>query len=457
MSRITAVKARQVFDSRGTPTLEAEIETADGVFAAIAPSGSSTAIYSSCDLRDGDAAKYNGRGVLKAVELVATEIAETITGMDPTDQEGIDQAMADLDGGDDPAKKARLGANTMLAVSMAVARAGAGKKGIPLYKHVNALAGNPVIMLPVPCFGMITGGLGAPNGLAMQEFCVMPTGAESFAEAMQIGVGVQQALRRVLRKTFGIEATTTTDDGGFVPPVKDAEEALKLVTEAVKSSGYEDMVQLTLDAGASAFFVKEGGEYDLAFKRKGFPNAPGGNVKTVEEMLIMYKLFAANYGLASIEDPFDREDWATYTKMTNELGEVLQIVGDDLLETNPDRIEASIGHNACNALLLKMNQIGTVSEAIQANALARNAGMGVQVSHRNGDTEDSFIADFAAGLGCGQIKAGAPCRSEHVAKYNQLLRIEEDLAEETVYAGDYFRDPWLMEKSSVKKKSRFDY
>lgn len=427
------------------------------MFAAIAPSGASTSSYSSADLRDGDKCKFHGRGVLNAVELVMTEIAETITGMDPTDQEGIDQAMADLDGGDDPSKKNRLGANGVLAVSMAVARAGAGKKGLPLFKHINALAGNPVIMLPVPCFCLITGGLGASNGLSMQEFSIMPTGAESFAEAMQIGVEVHHALKRVLRKTFGSEATNTTDDGGFVPAIKDSEEALKLVTEAVKSSGYEDHCQLALDASASSFFDRGNASYDLAFKRKGYPASPGSNGKTVDEMLRMYKLFAANYGLASIEDPFDKEDWASYSQMMNELGEVLQIMGDDLLETNPDRLEAAIGHNACNALLLKMNQIGTVSEAIQANALARNAGMGVQVSHRSGDTEDSFIADFAVGLGCGQIKAGAPCRSEHVSKYNQLLRIEEELAEETVYAGDYFRDPWLMEKSSVKKKNRFDY
>jgi enolase len=456
MSRIQTVKARQVFDSLGTPTVECEVTTADGVFAAIAPSaGSNGGVHEAVELRDGDKAKFGGKGVLKAVENAMGEIADAIVGMDPTDQEGIDQAMIDLDGGDDPTKKARLGANAVLAVSMAVCRAGAGKKGVPLYKHINALAGNPTVMLPVPCFNLINGGQHSANGLAMQEFCVMPTGAETFAEAMHIGIEVYQTLKRVVRKTFGPDATAVGDAGGFAPNIKDNEEALKLITEAIKAAGFEDHCQITLDVAASEFYSKEAGKYDLAFKRKGGPSSAGAVLKSTDELLRMYKLYAANYGVASIEDPFDRDDWATHAKMTNELGEVLQIVGDDLLSTNVERIETAIEHNSCNALLLKINQIGTVSEAITANNLARNAGMGVMVAHRLGDTEDTFIADLAAGMGTGQIKAGAPCRSERMAKYNQLVRIEDDLAEEAAYAGDYFRDPWLLERRATRK-SRFD-
>jgi enolase len=272
---------------------------------------------------------------------------------------------------------------------------------------------------------------------------------------MHIGIEVYQTLKRVVRKTFGPDATAVGDAGGFAPNIKDNEEALKLITEAIKAAGFEDHCQITLDVAASEFYSKEAGKYDLAFKRKGGPSSAGAVLKSTEELLRMYKLYAANYGVASIEDPFDRDDWATHAKMTNELGEVLQIVGDDLLSTNVERIETAIEHNSCNALLLKINQIGTVSEAITANNLARNAGMGVMVAHRLGDTEDTFIADLAAGMGTGQIKAGAPCRSERMAKYNQLVRIEDDLAEEAAYAGDYFRDPWLLERRATRK-SRFD-
>lgn len=457
MSRILALKARQVFDSRGSPTVEAEVETADGVFAAIVPSGSSAGAVEAAELRDGDKARFSGKGVLKAVEAIVGEIADAIVGMDPTDQEGIDQAMVDLDGAEEmPSRKARLGANAVLAVSMAVCRAGAGKKAMPLYKHVNALAGHPTIMLPVPCFTLISGGAHGGNPLAMQEFSIMPTGAETFSEAMQIGVEVYQFLKRVIRKTFGREATAVCDEGGFAPNIKDNEEALKLLTEAIKATGYEDHCQIVLDAAAGDFYDKASGKYDLAYKRKGGMAAPGAVLKSTDELIRMFKLYAANYGVASIEDPFHEGDWASYTRMTNELGEVIQIMGDGLLVSNYEKLEAAIEQNACNGMLLKMNQIGTVSEAITSAVLARNAGMGVMISHRAGDTEDSFIADFAAGIGCGQIKAGAPCRSERMAKYNQLLRIEEDLAEEVAYAGDYFRDPWLLEKRAARKKNRFD-
>lgn len=448
MSRITAVTARQVFDSRGNPTLEAEVSTAEGSFRAIAPSGaSSPAEREALDLRDGDMSKFGGKGVLKAVENVIGEIAETIIGMDPTDQEGIDQAMIDLDGGDEASgRKSRLGGNAILAVSMAVCRAGSAKKNVSLYRHINSLAGNPAILLPVPSFNMITGGVYAPNGLFTQEFCVMPTGAETFSEAMEIGVGVHQSLKRVIQKTLGRESTAVGDEGGFMPSIVDDEEALKLLTEAIKAAGYEDHCQITIDVAAGEFFNAEVGSYDVAFKRKGGMTAPGENNKSTSELMRMYKLWAANYGVASIEDPFHAMEWSTYAQMTTELGEVIQIVGDELLVSNGERVEMAIEQNACNAMLLKLNQIGTVSEAIAANNLARNAGMGVIVSHRTGDSEDAFIADFATGLGNGQLKAGAPCRSERMAKYNQLLRIEEDLGQdEAKYCGDYWRDPWMSE------------
>jgi enolase len=452
MSRIQGVKARQVFDSRGNPTVEVEVTTTDGSFRAMVPSGASTGVHEAHELRDGDEKMFFGKGVLKAVESVTAEIADAVIGMDPTDQEGIDQAMIDLDGGPG-AKKERLGANAILGVSMAVCRAGAAKKSIPLYKHINALAGNPTLILPVPSFNLINGGAHAGNGLAMQEFCVMPTGADSFSHAMQIGVEIYQTLKRVLAKTFGRDATAVGDEGGFAPSINDNEEALKLITEAIKAAGYEDHVQIAMDVAASEFYNKETGQYDLAFKRKGGSGSAGTVMKSSEELLRMYKLFAANYGVASIEDPFHQDDWPNHARMTTELGEVIQIVGDDLLVTNPERIETAIEANACNALLLKLNQIGTVSEAINASSLARNAGMGVMVSHRSGDTEDSFIADLAVGLGTGQIKSGAPCRSERLAKYNQLLRIEEDMGDEANFAGDYWRDPWMMTPAKSAKTS----
>lgn len=448
MSRIVAVTARQVFDSRGNPTLEAEVSTAEGSFRAIAPSGaSSPAEYEATDLRDGDKSNFGGKGVLKAVENVKGEIAETIVGMDPTDQEGIDQAMIDLDGAEDSkGRKSRLGGNAILAVSMAVCRAGSAKKDVALYRHINSLAGNPTILLPVPCFNMITGGVYAANGLFVQEFCVMPTGAESFSEAMKIGIEVHQSLKRVIQKTLGRESAGIGDEGGFAPTLGDDEEALKLITEAVKAAGYEDHCQITLDIAAGEFFNSQLGTYDIAFKRKGGLKAPGAVIKSTAELMQMYKLWAANYGVASIEDPFHATEWSTYSQMTAELGEVIQIVGDDLLVSSGEKVEMAIEQNACNAMLLKLNQIGTVSEGIAANNLARNAGMGVVVSHRVGDSEDAFIADFAAGLGNGQIKAGAPCRSERISKYNQLIRIEEDLGQdEAKFCGDYWRDPWMSE------------
>lgn len=444
MSRIQDVKARQLFDSRGNPTIEVEIETDDGKFRAMVPSGASTGIYEAHEMRDRDEKMFNGKGVLKAINNVNNDIAVAVIGMDPTDQEGIDQALIDLDGSSD---KSRLGANAILGVSMAVTRAGAAKKGIPLYKHINNLAGNPTLMLPVPCFNVLNGGSHAGNSLAMQEFMVLPTGAETFKEAMQIGVEVYHKLKSVIKQKYGQVATSVGDEGGFAPDIKNSEEALELIQKAVKEAGYAEVVQIGIDVAASEFYNKETGKYNLNFKDTSGKTDPNG-MKTADQLLRMYKLFAANYGVISIEDPFDQDDFESYEKMTGELNELIQIVGDDLLATNPERIETAIERSACNALLLKLNQIGTVTQAIEANNLSRNAGFGVMVSHRSGETEDSFIAALCAGLGTGQIKAGAPCRSERLAKYNELLRIEEEMGEQAVFAGDYWRDPWMLQPAS---------
>lgn len=455
MSRIQAVRARQVFDACGEPTVEAEVSTADGSFRAIAPSAPREGLfiggaYAARELRDNDQARYGGRGVQKAVEAVSAEIADAIIDMDPTDQEGIDQAMIDLDGSED-GKKGRLGSNTILAVSMAVCRAGAAKKGIPLYKHINALAGNPVPLLPVPCFGLIRGGRLSSSAIAVEEFSIMPTAAETYHEALQIGIEVYQTLKHIIVKSYGRQAAAVNDDGAFSPPVRENEDALKLLVEAVKAAGFEAHVQIAVGVGASEFYDKEAGAYDLAFKRKGGATSPGSIQKTEADLSRMYKLFAANFVVASVEDPFHQDDWSAYSKLTGEVGEVMQVVGGDLLCGNPERIESAVERNACNAVLLKIDQVGTVSDAIQAHSLARNSGMGVVVSHRMGDTEDAFIADLAVGLGTGQIKAGAPCRSERLSKYNQLVRIEEDMGDEATFAGDYWRDPWMITPSKPAK------
>lgn len=447
MSRIKDVKARQLFDSRGNPTIEVEVETDDGKYSAMVPSGASTGRYEAFELRDGDAEKFKGKGVLKAINNINNDLAVAIIGMDPTDQEGIDQALIDVDGSDDN-RKSRLGANAILGVSMAVARAGAAKKGIPLYMHINNLAGNPTLMLPVPCFNVLNGGSHAGNRLAIQEFLIMPTGAETFQEAMRIGVEIYHELRSVIVDKYGKLASAVGDEGGFAPDIDDPETALQLIKTAIQQAGYDEHVQIGLDVAASEFYDRETGKYNLNFKHDGAT----ADLKSVDELLHQYKVYAANYGVISIEDPFDQDDFAAYENMTGELGELIQIVGDDLLVTNIERIERAIESTACNALLLKLNQIGTVTEAIEANNTCRNSGFGVMVSHRSGETEDSFIADLCVGLGTGQIKAGAPCRSERLAKYNQLLRIEEDLGDRAAFAGDYWRDPWMMQPTSSKSK-----
>lgn len=423
---ITAIHARQIFDSRGNPTVECDVITYKGKFTAAVPSGASTGIHEAVELRDGGS-DYHGKGVLTAVKNTNDIIAPALIGQDPTNQEAIDQLMKDLDG---TPNKAKLGANAMLAVSLAVARAGAGEKGVPLYQHIADLAGNKKLILPVPSFNIINGGVHAGNALAFQEFMIMPTGASSFKEAMKMGSEVYHHLKSIIKKKYGQDAVNVGDEGGFAPDFQSNEEGCVLITEAIKAAGHEGKIAIAMDCAASEFYDEASKTYNLAFKAK---NDDGSQKKTGAEMKTFYQDLAAKYGIVSIEDPFDQDDWETYVTLTSEFTD--QIVGDDLLCTNPVRVQKAIDMKACDALLLKVNQIGTVSESIKAVAMSKAAGWGVMTSHRSGETEDTFIADLAVGLATGQIKTGAPCRSERNAKYNQLLRIEEELGEAAEYAG----------------------
>jgi enolase len=437
---ITGVKARSVFDSRGNPTVEVDITTSTGTYSAIVPSGASTGIYEALELRDGDMSAYLGKGVETAVDNVKTKIARVIIGMDAADQAAVDQAMIDLDGTPGGFKK-NLGANAILGVSMAVARAGAAALGLPLFKHLNALAGSPKMILPVPSLNVINGGSHAGNKLAMQEFMILPIGATTFREAMKMGAETYQNLKKVIKKRYGQDATSVGDEGGFAPNILENVEGLKLLEDAIEMSGYTGKIKVGMDVAAAEFYKAETKLYDLDFKNE---KSDGSFALTSDKLSDLYKKFCTDFPMVSIEDPFDQDDFAAYGALTAAVGESIQIVGDDLLVSNPDRIKMAIEKNACNALLLKVNQIGSVTEAIAAAKMSREAGWGVMVSHRSGETEDSFIADLVVGLGTGQIKTGAPCRSERLAKYNQLLRIEEQLGEDAVYAGANFRTPWLI-------------
>jgi enolase len=437
---ITAVTARSVFDSRGNPTVEVDVTTAQGVYSAMVPSGASTGVYEALELRDNDPAAYLGKGVDTAVRNVKERIAPVVVGLNAADQGTVDEAMIKLDGTPGGFKK-NLGANAILGVSMAVARAGAAAKGIPLYKHLNILAGSPKMILPVPSLNVINGGSHAGNKLAMQEFMILPVGATSFREAMKMGAETYQHLKKVIKKRYGLDATSVGDEGGFAPNIQDNLEGLQLLMDAIETAGYTGKIKVGMDVAASEFYKEDTKEYDLDFKN---PESGGKFCLSGEKLGEMYKDFVAKFPMVSIEDPFDQDDFAAYGALTGAVGEPVQIVGDDLLVTNTDRIKMAIEKKACNALLLKVNQIGSITEAIAAANMSREAGWGVMVSHRSGETEDSFIADLCVGLGTGQIKTGAPCRSERLSKYNQLLRIEEALGADAVYAGENFRTPWKI-------------
>ncbi|GBE58767.1 enolase [Babesia ovata] len=438
MAAITSIHAREILDSRGNPTVEVDLSTADGVFRAACPSGASTGIYEALELRDGDKSRYLGKGVLKAVNNVNTTIAAGVKGHDVRDQKGLDDLMVKkLDGSMNEWGhcKSNLGANAILVVSMAAARAAAESKKVPLYQHLAELAGKPTdnYVLPVPCLNVINGGSHAGNSLAMQEFMILPVGAPSFREAIRMGCEVYHNLKKVINAKYGQDATNVGDEGGFAPNIKSAEEALDLLVESIKKAGFDGQVKIAMDVAASEFYVKESGSYNLGFK------CEQPCLKSGPEMVAYYKELCQKYPIVSIEDPFDQDDWESYKMLTAEIGSAVQIVGDDLLVTNPKRIETALAKQACNALLLKVNQIGSVTEAIDACLLSHANRWGVMVSHRSGETEDTFIADLVVALGTGQIKTGAPCRSERNAKYNQLIRIEEQLGSRARYAGAAFR------------------
>uniref|UniRef100_A0A0G4HXY0 phosphopyruvate hydratase n=1 Tax=Chromera velia CCMP2878 TaxID=1169474 RepID=A0A0G4HXY0_9ALVE len=442
MPSIKSVKAREIIDSRGNPTVEVDLTTEDGLFRAAVPSGASTGVYEALELRDKDKGRFMGKGCLTAVSNVNNIIAPKLIGKDPTDQTGIDKLMVEeLDGSQNEWgwSKAKLGANAILAVSMAVCRAGAAAKKLPLYKHIAGLAGKDTskFVLPVPAMNVINGGSHAGNKLAMQEFMILPTGASSFKEAMQMGAEVYHNLKTAIKKKYGMDATNVGDEGGFAPNILKNEEGLDLLCEAIKMAGHEGKIKIGMDVAASEFYCEDG-NYDLDFKTEG---NDGSAKVTKDQLKDLYKSFVDSYPIVSIEDPFDQDDWEGYAKLTAECGEKVQIVGDDLLVTNIKRIEKSLSEKACNALLLKVNQIGSVTESIQAAQMSMKNKWGVMVSHRSGETEDTFIADLVVGLQTGEIKTGAPCRSERLAKYNQIIRIEEELGPAGTYAGTNFRFP----------------
>eukprot|EP00545_Synedropsis_sp_CCMP1620_P002805 CAMPEP_0119004540 /NCGR_PEP_ID=MMETSP1176-20130426/1202_1 /TAXON_ID=265551 /ORGANISM="Synedropsis recta cf, Strain CCMP1620" /LENGTH=481 /DNA_ID=CAMNT_0006956255 /DNA_START=20 /DNA_END=1465 /DNA_ORIENTATION=+ len=440
MSTVKSVKAREILDSRGNPTVEVEVVTEDGLFRASVPSGASTGAYEAVELRDGGD-RYLGKGVLQAVANVNDVLGPAVMGMDVAAQGDIDQVMIDLDG---TANKAKYGANAILGISLAVSKAGAAANNIPLYAHYAKLAGNNLeqYTMPVPCFNVINGGSHAGNKLAFQEYFVIPTGAKTFAEAMQIGCEVYHTLGKIIKAKFGGDATLIGDEGGFAPPC-DNREGCELIMQALEKTGYTDKCTIGLDVAASEFKVKDGSVedgYDLDFKYDG-------NVITGEELGNLYQELAADFPIVTIEDPFDEDDWENWSKFTAKNGEKFQVVADDLTVTNIEKIQRGIKEESATCLLLKVNQIGSITEAIAAVKEAKQAGWGIMTSHRSGETEDTYIADLAVGLCTGQIKTGAPCRSERLAKYNQLLRIEEELgAENTSFPGADFRTTaWMGE------------
>merc|ERR1711933_296261 len=440
-AKIVSVKAREIFDSRGNPTVEVDLLTDMHLFRAAVPSGASTGIYEALELRDGDKKRLLGKGVLKAVSNVNDKIAPKLVGLEVTKQREIDDLMIQtLDGtqNDWGWSKSDLGANAILAVSMAVCRAGSASMQMPLYEYIAILAGRPTdkYVMPVPSFNVINGGSHAGNRLACQEFMILPLGASTFKEALIIGAEVYHNLKSVIKKKYGQDACNVGDEGGFAPSVQDNNEALDVLMEAIEKAGYTGKVKIGTDVAASEFY--KDGKYDLDFKN---PDSKPETWLTGAQMVDYFMAWFDKYPFVSIEDPFDQDDWPAYSEFNAMCGKDMQIVGDDLLVTNTKRIAKALECGACNALLLKVNQIGSITEAIDAATMSMQNGWGVMVSHRSGETEDSFIADLVVGLRTGQIKTGAPCRSERLAKYNQLLRIEEELGPLCSYAGKGFRSP----------------
>ena len=417
MAVITAVHARQILDSRGNPTVEVEVLLEDGAFArAAVPSGASAGEWEAVERRDGDKSVYLGKGVLGAVKSVIEEIAEEVIGIEASDQRAVDAAMIALDATNN---KGKLGANAILGVSLAVAKAAAESADLPLYKY---LGGPNAHVLPVPMMNILNGGSHADSNVDIQEFMIAPIGFENYSDALRAGVEVYHSLKSVLHDR-GL-STGLGDEGGFAPNLESNAAALDLIIEAIEKAGYKpgEQVALALDVASSEFY--NDGAYDFE-----------GQKKSAEEMSAYYADLVAKYPLVSIEDPLDENDWAGYKTLTEQIGEKVQIVGDDLFVTNPERLEKGINEGAANALLVKVNQIGSLTETLDAMELAQRNEYRCMVSHRSGETEDVTIADLAVATNAGQIKTGAPARSERVAKYNQLLRIEEELGNAAVYAG----------------------
>ena len=421
MSVIELVYAREVLDSRGNPTVEVEVTLESGSQGrAIVPSGASTGAFEAVELRDGDKGRYLGKGVEKAVANVNEIIAPELEGMDAFDQPGIDALMIELDG---TPNKGKLGANAILAVSMAVARAAADEVGLPLFQYIGGVNAK---QLPVPMMNIINGGEHADNNVDVQEFMILPVGAKSFKEALRMGAEVFHALKAVLASK-GL-ACGVGDEGGFAPNLGSNREALELIVEAIEKAGYKpgDDVRLGLDVAATEMYDKETKLYDLKHE---------GKKLTAEQMVDLYEEWVNNFPIVTIEDGLDEEDWAGWKILTERLGNKVQLVGDDLFVTNTERLERGIEAGVANSILIKVNQIGTITETLDAIEMAKRAGYTAVISHRSGETEDTTIADLAVAVNAGQIKTGAPSRTDRVAKYNQLLRIEEMVGEQARYCG----------------------
>lgn len=422
--KISSIHARQILDSRGNPTVEADVTLSDGSFGqAAVPSGASTGSHEAVELRDGDKSRYGGKSVTKAVENVNTIIAEALKGQDPLRQDKIDELMIELDG---TSNKGKLGANAILAVSLAVAKAAAASQKIPLYEYVNSLTAKRYpLTMPVPMMNIINGGKHAKGSTDIQEFMIMPVGATSFSEGLRMGAEVFHALGKVLDEAG--YSTTVGDEGGYAPAVRGGNtEALDLITQAVEKAGYKlgDDFVLALDVAASELYLMD--QYRLQTEDRGL---------TTSQMVEFLKEISEKYPVSSIEDGLFEDDWRGWMELTKQIGDKVQLVGDDLLVTNTQRLGEAIEKKAGNSILIKVNQIGTLTETIKAVEMAREAGWTAVMSHRSGETEDTTISHLAVGLGTGQIKTGSLCRSDRVAKYNELLRIEEELGSKAKYPG----------------------
>lgn len=423
MSYIVDVHARQILDSRGNPTVEVDVITDDGILGrAAVPSGASTGIHEAVELRDDDKNVYVGKGVLKAVENVNTKIAESLAGFDVSQQAAIDQVMIELDGTEN---KGHLGANAMLAVSMAVAKAGADEAGLPLYRYIG---GTNAKTLPIPMMNILNGGAHADNKIDFQEFMVMPVGASSFSEGLRWGVEIFHSLKSVLKKA-GF-STNVGDEGGFAPNIQSNEEAIEIVLKAIDAAGYKtgSQIMIAMDAANSELWDAKKGKYVF--------HKSSGKEMSSEQLVEFWASWAKQYPIASIEDGMAEDDWDGWKHLTEVLGDKVQLVGDDLFVTNVTRLQQGIDKNIANGLLVKVNQIGTVTETINAVSLAQMNGYNTIMSHRSGETEDTTIADLAVALNCGQIKTGSASRTDRIAKYNQLIRIEEELGNTAIYLGN---------------------